>query len=249
MNILGIIPARYASSRFPGKPLAKIGGKTMIQRVYEQAKKSSKIDGVIIATDDQRIIDNVLSFGGKVMLTSKSHLNGSSRCLEVFEKIDLQNPGYYQAIVNIQGDEPFIDPSQIDKVCDVLIKQKASIATLVKVIEDAEELFNPNTVKVVFGNDNKALYFSRSPIPYVRGNEKKDWLRNATFHKHIGIYGFSADVLKRIVKMKPGNYEIFESLEQLRWLENGIEIVVDITEIESVGIDTPEDFEKLINKI
>ncbi len=249
MNILGVIPARYASSRFPGKPLAEIKGKTMIQRVYEQAKKSSKITDVIIATDDQRIVDNALTFGGEVVLTSKSHLNGTSRCHEVLELKNSQRPGFYDAVINIQGDEPFIDPGQIDQVCNILINRKAAIATLAKKIEETEDLFNPNIVKVVFDKKQKALYFSRSPIPFVQSQPKEDWLKHATFYKHIGIYGFSTDILKKIVMLKVGKYEHLESLEQLRWLENGIDITVDITEFESVGIDSPEDLQKLINKI
>lgn len=249
MNILGIIPARYASSRFPAKPLVDIKGKTMIQRVYEQVKKSSMITDVIVATDDKRILDNVIAFGGKAMLTSTSHLNGSSRCYEVFEKINVQSPGFYKAVVNIQGDEPFIDPRQINQVCNLLINKKAGIATLAKEIENTEDLFNPNIVKVVFGRKQHAIYFSRSPIPFVRSKEKKDWLKHASFYKHIGIYGFSAGTLSEIVKLKPGKLELSESLEQLRWIGNGIEISVDITEFESVGIDTPEDLKKLINNI
>lgn len=249
MNILGVIPARYESSRFPGKPLALINGKTMIQRVYEQVKKTSKITDVIIATDDKRIMENVSSFGGKAMLTSTTHLNGTSRCYEVFEKTNLQKPEYYDAVVNIQGDEPFIEPEQINQVCDLLINKKAGIATLAKKIENVEDLFNPNTVKTVFGTTGSALYFSRSPIPFLRTYEKNDWLNHANYYKHIGIYGFTKSTLQEIVLMKPSKLEVAESLEQLRWLENGIQITIDVTDFESIGIDTPEDLEKLINNI
>jgi len=249
MKILGVIPARYASSRFPGKPLADIRGKTMIQRVYEQVKKSTKITDVVIATDDQRIVDNVLAFGGEVVLTSASHLNGTSRCKEALEIKNSQKQDSYDAVINIQGDEPFIDPGQIDQVCDILTNSKASIATLAKKIESTEDLLDPNIVKVVFGNNKQALYFSRNPIPFVRSHPKADWLQQASFYKHIGIYGFSTKVLNRIVKMEPGKYELLESLEQLRWLENGIEITVDITEFESVGIDTPNDLKNLLTKL
>ena len=248
MRILGVIPARYASSRFPGKPLAEIRNKTMIQRVYEQAKRSSKITDVIIATDDQRIVDNVMAFGGEIVITSTTHLNGTSRCHEALEIKSSQVMGY-DAVINIQGDEPFIDPGQIDQVCDILTNSKASIATLAKKIEATEDLLDPNIVKVVFGNSKQALYFSRNPIPFIRSYPKVNWLQQASFYKHIGIYGFSTEVLNRIVKMKPGKYELLESLEQLRWLENGIEITVDITEFESVGIDTPNDLKNLLTKL
>lgn len=246
MKILGVIPARYASSRFPGKPLAEIRGKTMIKRVYEQAKKSSKLTDVIIATDDKRIAEAAMAFGSEVVLTSTSHLNGTSRCHEALEIKNSQKQDSYDAIINIQGDEPFINPAQIDQVCDILINRNAVVATLAKEIEKAEELFNTNVVKVVFGNKQQALYFSRNPIPFVRSHPKEEWLQQASFYKHIGIYGFSTDILKRIVKMKTGKLEILESLEQLRWLEKGIEIVVGITEFESVGIDTPDDLKNLL---
>ncbi len=249
MNILGIIPARYGSSRFPGKPLAEIRGKTMIRRVYDQVKKSKLITEVVVATDDQGIYDEVISFGGKVMLTSADHLNGTTRSHEVFEKFDKGNPGFYQAVVNIQGDEPFIAPEQINQVCNLLIDKKAGIATLAKKIESTEVLFDPNVVKLVMSNSGSAIYFSRNPIPFVRNSEKKDWLKQGNFYKHIGIYGFSAAILHEIVKLPVGKLEISESLEQLRWLENNKEILVDITDFESIGIDTPEDLKKLINNI
>lgn len=249
MNILGVIPARFESSRFPGKPLALINGKTMIQRVYEQVKKASKITDVIIATDDKRILENVSGFGGKAILTSTSHLNGTSRCYEVFEKVNSQQPDFYDAVVNIQGDEPFINPEQINQVCDILIKKKSGIATLAKKIIDVDNLFDPNIVKTVFGVNGNALYFSRSPIPFLRSYEKNDWLKHANYYKHIGIYGFAKATLMKIVNLKPGKLEQSESLEQLRWLENELEITIDVTDFESIGIDTPEDLEKLINII
>lgn len=249
MNILGIIPARYDSSRFPGKPLAMINGKSMIQRVFDQVKKSSRINEVIVATDDVRILDHVKDFGGNVMLTSPNHLNGTLRCYEVFEKTNSLNPGFYSAVVNIQGDEPFINPEQIDQVCNTLTNKNAAIATLAKTIDDKEELFSENTVKVVFSNTKKAIYFSRNPIPFMRSCEKKDWLSNATFYKHIGIYGFSSKILEHIVALKPTKLELAESLEQLRWLENGLEIDIDITNYESIGIDTPEDLKNLLTML
>lgn len=247
MNILGIIPARYDSSRFPGKPLAMINGKSMIQRVYEQVKKSSKINEVIVATDDERILNHVKDFGGNAILTLPNHLNGTSRCYEVFEKANSLKPDFYSAVVNIQGDEPYINPEQINQVCNTLTNKNALIATLAKAIEDKEELFSENTVKVVFSNTKKALYFSRNPIPFMRSLKKQEWLNNATYYKHIGIYGFSTKILAQIVALKPANLELVESLEQLRWLENGLEIDIDLTSYESVGVDTPEDLQKLIN--
>jgi 3-deoxy-manno-octulosonate cytidylyltransferase (CMP-KDO synthetase) len=249
MNILGIIPARYGSSRFPGKPLAEIRGKTMVQRVYEQVKKAESISEVIVATDDQRIFNEVESFGGKVMLTSTNHLNGTSRSHEVFKNLDKNNTGFFQAIVNIQGDEPFIAPQQINQVCKLLIEKNADIATLAKKIESSEVLFDPNVVKLVMSNSGSALYFSRNPIPFVRNSEKQNWLKQGSFYKHIGIYGFSVATLNEIVEIPTGKLEVLENLEQLRWLENGKEILVDITDFESIGIDTPEDLKKLINNI
>lgn len=248
MKILGIIPARYSSIRFPGKPLAMINGKTMIQRVYEQVKKSTKITDAIVATDDIRIYQEVKSFGGDVMLTSSTHQNGSSRCYEVFEKKNEEHPDFYEAVVNIQGDEPYINPIQIDQVCDVLIENNTEIATLAKRLYN-DDLFDPNTVKVVFGKAGNALYFSRNPIPFLRSYEKEEWLNHALYYKHIGIYGFTTKALEKISSLKPSRLELNEGLEQLRWLENDMKINVDITEFESFGIDTPEDIEKLINII
>ncbi len=249
MNILGIIPARFQSSRFPGKPLAPIGNKTMIQRVYEQASKSKLLNKVVIATDDDRIVKEVRNFGGEVLLTAPEHLNGTSRCNEVFEKLNKQNPDFYGGVVNIQGDEPFIDPDQIDMLCNLLIKQNAEIATLAKPINTEEELFNPNVVKLVLNKKNEVLYFSRNPIPYLRNSHKEDWIKNHTFFKHIGIYGFNSKIFIEINKLQASQLELAESLEQLKWLENDYKIKVDITEIESFGIDTEEDLQKLINNI
>ena len=248
MEILGIIPARYSSSRFPGKPLAMINGKTMIQRVYEQVQKSTRITDTIVATDDIRIYQEVISFGGEAMLTSTTHQNGSSRCYEVFEKKNEERPDFYEAVVNIQGDEPYINPIQIDQVCDILIENDAEISTLAKRLYN-DDLFDPNTVKVVFGKSGHALYFSRNPIPFQRSHKKEEWLNHASYYKHIGIYGFTTDALERINSLKPSRLELNEGLEQLRWLENDLKINVDITEFESFGIDTPEDLEKLINII
>jgi 3-deoxy-manno-octulosonate cytidylyltransferase (CMP-KDO synthetase) len=249
MNILGIIPARYASSRFPGKPLALINGKSMIQRVYEQVSKSKSISKVIVATDDDGIVDTVTGFGGEVMRTNGEHTNGTSRCFEVYDKLNSGNPGFYDAVINIQGDEPFIDPLQVDMLCDLIANKNAQIATLAKKINAADELFNPNIIKLVFGENKNVLYFSRSPIPFNRNIDKDEWVKNCDYYKHIGIYGFKSEVFHEINKLVPSKLEEAESLEQLRWLENGYQIKADITEIETIGIDSPDDLRKLINKI
>ena len=239
MKTLGIIPARYASTRFPGKPLVKIGDKTMLQCVYAQAMLASRIDEVIVATDDDRIFDHVKDFGGNVIMTDPNHQSGTDRCAEVARQIE-----GYELIVNIQGDEPFIDPAQIDLVVEPLQKE-AQIATLAKKIETKDALFNPNVVKVVFDKKHRAMYFSRNPIPYVRGVLESEWLKTADHYKHIGLYGFSRRTLLEISNLRPGSYELWESLEQLRWLENGYDIHVGITDKETIGIDTPEDLAKL----
>jgi len=244
MKIIGIIPARYASSRFPGKPLALIHGKSMISRVYKQASRAESLSKVVVATDDSRIFDHVKSFGGNVVLTAKNHLNGSSRCFEVIENSNDQ----FDAVVNIQGDEPYIDPEQINQVAGLFKKQKVDLATLVKKIESEEELFNPNVVKVVFDNNNRALFFSRQAIPYLRGIEMDEWISKHNFYKHIGIYGYRPGILKEVVKLKLTELEKAESLEQLRWLENGYSIKLGITTLEAVSVDTPEDLLKLTNK-
>lgn len=242
MKILGIIPARYASTRFPGKPLAMIGGKTMIEHVYSQASKASGLNAVVVATDDDRIFNEVIRFGGKVVMTSPSHNTGTERCLEALEKFQLQ----MDAVVNIQGDEPLIAPEQIEQVVAILAKG-AAIATLVKKINDNFELVNPNVVKVVMSNNRKALYFSRQPIPFLRNFENDQWLQQHAFFKHIGIYGYSADALRKVCSLQVAALEKAESLEQLRWLENGLDIVLDITQLESIGVDSPDDLKKIAN--
>ncbi|MEQ9231643.1 MAG: 3-deoxy-manno-octulosonate cytidylyltransferase [Cyclobacteriaceae bacterium] len=238
-KIIGIIPSRYASTRFPGKPLADIGGKPMIQRVFEQASKSSSLAEVIVATDDERIQECVLGFGGKVAMTSPDHTNGTERCAEVAET---NSADYY---INIQGDEPFIHPEQIDTLAAIL-DGSTQLGTLVKKITDPSLLDNPNTMKVVLKKNWEALYFSRNCVPFVRDAEKKDWLYHHTFYKHIGIYAYRADVLSEITKLPQGLLEKAESLEQLRWLENGYTIKVAETEHESMGIDTPEDVDRAL---
>lgn len=239
--ILGVIPARFASTRFPGKPLADIRGKTMIQRVYEQAVLSKLIQKIVVATDDERIYAHVRMFGGEVMLTRAEHPSGTDRCAEVAEQ-------YPEAryILNIQGDEPFIQPEQIDLLASTLTeKTQTGIATLAKKIELAEALDNPNTVKVVLSQTGEALYFSRYPIPFLRGTAPENRLSQHTFYKHIGLYGFRREILQQITALAPTPLERAESLEQLRWLEHGYRIAVQITDMETIGVDTPEDLLRL----
>jgi 3-deoxy-manno-octulosonate cytidylyltransferase (CMP-KDO synthetase) len=243
MNILGIIPARYASTRFPGKPLVDIAGKSMIQRVYEQAKKCIHLANVVVATDDNRIYDHVRTFGEAIM-TSADHQSGTDRCAEVA----LQQR-QYDVIINIQGDEPFIDPEQISKLAFCFNDTNTQIATLVKKVATEQELFNINSPKVVINKLSEAVYFSRSPLPHIRGKEQKDWLGQFTYFKHIGIYGYRADVLQQITKLPVSSLERAESLEQLRWIENGYRIKVAETELETFAVDTPEDLLNLINRL
>jgi 3-deoxy-manno-octulosonate cytidylyltransferase (CMP-KDO synthetase) len=235
--VLGIIPARYASTRFPGKPLAVLDGKTMIQRVVEQAQKATLLDRIAVATDDERIYQHVRSFGGEVWRTRVAHPSGTDRCAEVAKHFPKA-----QYVLNIQGDEPFVQPGQIDLLVDTLISHRQfPIATLAKLIEQPDLLHNPNIVKVVFSALKGAVYFSRHPIPYVRNHPPDDWLRHHAYYKHIGLYGFRRTALLRIAKMAPTPLEKAESLEQLRWLEHGLRIAVGITTLETIGIDTPED--------
>ncbi|MCQ2203115.1 MAG: 3-deoxy-manno-octulosonate cytidylyltransferase [Bacteroidales bacterium] len=242
-NILGLIPARYASSRFPGKPLADIGGKPMIQRVYEQASKV--LPDVYVATDDERIENAVKAFGGRVVMTATTHQSGTDRCEEAIEKVEAASGKKYHAVINIQGDEPFISPVQIELLASAFLKAETEIATLVKVADNSQDLFNPNKPKVVVSVQGNALYFSRSPIPYLRGVEEKEWHVKHKYYNHIGLYGYRADILREITKLERGTLEKCESLEQLRWLENGYSIAVMETELESLSIDTPEDLEAL----
>ena len=239
MNVLGVIPARFKSSRFPGKPLALIHGKTMIQRVYEQAFKASSLSHIIVATDDELILNHVLGFGGHVVMTSESHNSGTERCLEVVNH--LSDTSDFDVIVNIQGDEPLIDPEQIDKVSSVFLNPDTQIATLAKIIQNKDDIESPNIVKLVIDKNNRALYFSRYPVPYIRNI--KDTYHN--YYKHIGIYGFRKHILKEICLLKPSKLEIAESLEQLRWLENAYRISVSFTDTESLSVDIPEDIFKV----
>lgn len=237
-NILGIIPARYGSTRFPGKPLIDIGGKSMLQRVYEQSLKSKSLSKVIVATDDERIAKHVKDFGGDVAITSPDHQSGTDRCAEVLS----QEKGNFSVVINIQGDEPFIDPAQIDLLASCFHNSKTQIATLIKKLDKEEDIRNPNIVKAIFNYHNEAIYFSRSPIPYRRNPEAE-----INYYKHIGIYGYKADVLTAITKLSMGNLEKAESLEQLRWVENGYPITVKETTSETLSIDTPDDLKKALD--
>ena len=241
MNILGIIPSRYASTRFPRKALALIKGKSMIQRVYEQAIQCKELSKVIVATDHSSIFDHVQSFGGEVMLTSELHVSGTDRCYEVLKK----SPSIYDFVINIQGDEPFILPAQISLLAKSL-NPSTELATLIKKIDSEEILFNPNSAKVIFNKNFEAIYFSRHTIPFLRGEEHEKWLKKHEYYKHIGIYAYRSDILKDITKLKASSLENAESLEQLRWLENGYKIKVNITEMDSYGIDTPQDLEDVL---
>lgn len=244
MKFIGIIPARYGSSRFPGKPLADMGGKPMIQRVYEQVKKA--LNEVWVATDDERILKAVENFGGKAVLTSPDHKSGTDRCNEAFSKIG----NGFDVVINVQGDEPFIQPQQIETLKSCFDSKETELATLVKPFkkdDGFEVLFNPNSPKVVLNKNSEAIYFSRSIIPYIRDAHHTEWLDRHVFYKHIGMYAYRSDVLKKITLLPQSNLELAESLEQLRWIENGYKIKVGLTNIETIGIDTPEDMEQAIN--
>lgn len=240
MRIIGIIPARFGSTRFPGKPLALIHGKSMIQRVYEQALKAEELAEVWVATDDERIADCVTGFGGQVVSTLPNHTTGTERCHEALQKI-----GSAQAVVNIQGDEPYISPIQINEVARLLRKPHVDIATVVKRIDDASVLLDPNKVKVVMGKNNKALYFSRSAIPFFRDASLSEWVSKHDFYKHIGLYGYTSEALHQIVHLESSALEMAESLEQLRWLENGKEIYCVLSSYESMSVDTPDDLKEI----
>ena len=240
MSILGIIPARYASTRFPGKPLADIAGKSMIRRVYEQASRAN-LQKVVVATDDERIFAHVQDFSGHAVMTASTHESGTDRCFEAYQK----NNEDFQYVINIQGDEPFIQPEQINLLASLLQDNTVQLATLIKKIHTSEELQNPNLPKVVTDTRGQALLFSRQTIPFLRNVPPADWLTRHTFYKHIGIYGYRTDILEQITQLPVGVLEKCESLEQLRWLENGYKIMTAITEQENLGIDTPEDLEKV----
>jgi 3-deoxy-manno-octulosonate cytidylyltransferase (CMP-KDO synthetase) len=242
--ITAIIPARYGSTRFPAKPLIDLEGKTMIRRVYEQVKKAKYVNQIIVATDDDRIKDEVLSWGGEVVMTLPSHPSGTDRCWEA-----LQLSRFYlqtEFVINVQGDEPLIHPDQIDELASMLTPE-VQIATQAHLINDISILINENTAKVVLNNEHNALYFSRQAIPFVRTKPQNEWLEQHTFWQHIGIYAYRKDVLQRISQLKPSSLELVEGLEQLRWLENGYSIKVGITWHASLAIDIPADAVKVRN--
>ena len=244
MNPIGIIPARYASTRFPGKPLAIIGGKPMIQRVYEQAMKV--LDTVVVATDDERISSAVEAFGGNVVMTSINHKSGTDRCAEAVTIVESREKKSFDVVLNIQGDEPFLQPEQLRKVLSCFFEKDAQIATLVKPFSPSEDIFNPNSPKVILNSNKEAIYFSRSPIPFIRGADREDWPSRHIFLKHIGLYGYRTEVLHEITRLEQTPLELAESLEQLRWIENGYRIMVEQTHLESFGIDTPDDLDRAI---
>jgi 3-deoxy-manno-octulosonate cytidylyltransferase (CMP-KDO synthetase) len=244
MQTVAIIPARYASTRFPGKPLVDIGGKTMIQRVVEQVRQAQSIDEVFVATDDERIFNHVNVFA-EVVMTDEALASGTDRCAQVLKRLGLSTTDL--TIVNVQGDEPFIQPEQINLLADFMLQNKDfEIGTLAKKITDTSLLFNPNIVKVVFSTDRKGLYFSRNPIPFVRGVAQEDWLLTNHFYKHIGVYAYRAETLLAIADLSPSLLEQAESLEQLRWLENGYTIGIEETQMETIGIDSPDDLNKIL---
>lgn len=243
--IVGIIPARYESSRFPGKPLIDIKGKTMIQRVVERAKQSKYLSDVIVATDDARIYDHVISLGVKAVMTSSDHPSGTDRCYEALTKIDQS----YKYVINIQGDEPMLEPEQIDELAKVLMQGEVELATQIATVDDAETLFNEGEVKVVLNDRGEALYFSRSVIPYIKGKPKDEWHLHYAYWRHVGMYAYRADVLQKLTKLPPATLEKAESLEQLRWLQAGFAIQCVPTKYNSYCVDTPEDLEALLPMI
>jgi len=240
MNFIGIIPSRYESTRFPGKPLADICGKTMIRRVYEQASKA--MTEVWVATDDERIFKAVSDFGGKVVMTSLNHRSGTDRCAEAALKASEITGAVYDVVVNIQGDEPFMQPHEIELIMDCFTKSPSTeIATLIQPILKNEDIFRPDMVKVILDNEQNAIYFSRSPIPHIFGVDESQWLANYPFYGHVGLYAYRFGTLQKLAKLTEVPVEKVESLEQLRWLENGFKIKTNITDSDNFGIDTPED--------
>jgi len=244
MKFIAIIPARYASTRFPGKPLAVLGGKTVIERVYQQV--SRVLTDVYVATDDPRIFQAVEAFGGRAVMTRTDHKSGTDRIQEAVEKIEEGGKRNEKetVIINVQGDEPFIQPSQIETLMQLFDDPTTQIGTLGKRFERMEEVQNPNSPKIVVDRRGFALYFSRSVIPYVRGQEPQQWLASYPYLKHLGIYAYRREVLAEVTRLPQSALEKAESLEQLRWLENGYRIRVGLTDVETVGIDTPDDLHR-----
>ncbi|MBQ9639736.1 MAG: 3-deoxy-manno-octulosonate cytidylyltransferase [Bacteroidales bacterium] len=245
MRVLAIIPARYASTRFPGKPLLPIGGRPMVQHVYDRLTAMPAISTTIVATEDQRIVEAVEQFGGRVMLTAQTHRSGTDRCGEVLRKLDAQGDSY-DLVLNVQGDEPFVDTTQIETLVAAFDDPATQIATLRKRIDNLELLGSPNAVKVVTDLNGNALYFSRHAIPYCRDVQPEALLNHAAYYKHIGLYAFRSAVLRQLVELQPTPLEKAENLEQLRWIENGYTIKVGLTEVENLSVDTPDDYKKLI---
>ncbi|NOU19072.1 MAG: 3-deoxy-manno-octulosonate cytidylyltransferase [Bacteroidales bacterium] len=243
MKILGVIPARFASTRFPGKPLAEISGKPMIQWVYERTSKV--FEDVYVATDDERIQKAVVAFGGLVVMTSTEHQSGTDRCAEALNIIEKEVNTKFDIVINVQGDEPFIQPEQLKKVANCFNDPAVQLATLVKQFSNSEDIFNPNSPKVILNLKKEAIYFSRSVIPFVRKKEKSEWQQNYPFYKHIGLYAYRCNVLREITKLTQSPLELAESLEQLRWIENGYRIRVEETDMETLAVDTPEDLERV----
>jgi 3-deoxy-manno-octulosonate cytidylyltransferase (CMP-KDO synthetase) len=239
--IAGIIPSRYASSRFPGKPLINLNGKTMIQRVYEQALASRCLHTVVVATDDKRIFDHVQSFGGNVVMTSANHPSGTDRCREALHHLKVQ----YRYVINIQGDEPLINPVQIDELTVLLNDESIELATQMIKVKTYEELIDRKEVKIVLNTKNEALYFSRQPIPFIKDVEESQWHLHHSCYRQVGMYAYRNDILDKITKLPVSSLEQAESLEQLRWIENGFTVKCIITEFESICIDTPEDAERV----
>ena len=240
--IVGIIPARYASSRFPGKPLIDIKGKSMIQRVYEQAKKSTLLDRVVVATDDARIFNHVKNFGGDVVMTASDHPSGTDRCMDALLKLKED----YNYVINLQGDEPFIEPEQVDELAAVLQDGTTELATQMIAVDSYEMLFDKGEVKIVLNKNNEALYFSRMVIPFIKGVDEKEWHKHHQYFRHVGMYAYRKDILQKITQLPVSSLEKAESLEQLRWIENGFTIKCVVTKYESHCIDTPEDVEKVL---
>lgn len=243
-HFTGIIPARYASRRFPGKPLVMIGGKPMIQRVYEQSSKA--LEDVYVATDDTRIRDSVLGFGGRVVMTSDKHQSGTDRCAEALSLISSETGRKIDVVINIQGDEPFIRPEEINLLISCFSDDRIDIATLVRKAGPDEDIFDPNQPKVIISKSGDAIYFSRAAIPFVRGSGMKEWTHLYAYYLHLGLYGYKAKALETITKLPPSPLETAESLEQNRWIENGFRIRTAITDWMSISIDTPEDLQKAI---
>ena len=245
MKIIGIIPARYASTRFPAKALADIKGKTMIRRVYEQSSKCLSLNKVLVATDHPKIFNEIKTFGGEVVMTSSCLKSGTDRCYLAYKKLD----EHFDYVINIQGDEPFINPSQITLLAQILKDKAPQVATLAIKITDSKTLFDSNVVKVVMTKNGNALYFCRQTIPFIRDVKAENWLNKHSFYKHLGIYAYDTESLGKFIKMKPSLLECSESLEQLRWLENGYQIKVGISNYDSLGIDTPSDLELALKKL